>query len=153
LPGKHSNTQIPKVIGCIRRFELTGDAKDRNTANFFWQTVTSSHSYAPGGNSNYEYMGPAGKLNDALTDNTMETCNTYNMLKLTRHLFALQPSATLMDYYEKALYNHILSSQNHETGMMCYFCSVRMGQRNTSATLSIPLPVASAPEWKTRKIR
>jgi len=129
LPGKHSNTQIPKVIGCIRRYELTGDAKDRNTAAFFWQTVTTNHSYAPGGNSNYEYLGPVGKLNDALTDNTMETCNTYNMLKLTRHLFALQPSATLMDYYEKALYNHILSSQNHETGMMCYFVPLRMGTK------------------------
>jgi len=127
LPGKHSNTQIPKIIGCIRRYELTGDAKDQTIAHFFWQTVVNDHTYAPGGNSNYEYMGPARQLNDALTDNTMETCNTYNMLKLTRHLFALQPSATLMDYYERALYNHILSSQNHSTGMMCYFVPLRMG--------------------------
>jgi DUF1680 family protein len=127
LPGKHSNTQIPKIIGCIRRYELTGDTKDETIARFFWQTVVNDHTYAPGGNSNYEYMGPARQLNDALTDNTMETCNTYNMLKLTRHLFALQPSATLMDYYERALYNHILSSQNHSTGMMCYFVPLRMG--------------------------
>jgi DUF1680 family protein len=127
LPGKHSNTQIPKVIGCIRRYELTASEKDKTIANFFWQTVVENHSYAPGGNSNYEYLGPAGKLNDALTDNTMETCNTYNMLKLTRHLFALQPSVNLMDYYERALYNHILSSQNHSNGMMCYFVPLRMG--------------------------
>lgn len=127
LPGKHSNTQIPKVIGCIRRYELTGDDKDKKTATFFWETVTGSHSYAPGGNSNYEYLGPPGKLSEQLTDNTMETCNTYNMLKLTRHLFALQPEARYMDFYEKALYNHILSSQNHETGMMCYFVPLRMG--------------------------
>jgi len=127
LPGKHSNTQIPKVIGCIRRYELTGSEKDKTIADFFWQTVVNNHTYAPGGNSNYEYLGPAGKLNDALTDNTMETCNTYNMLKLTRHLFALQPSANLMDYYERALYNHILSSQNHSNGMMCYFVPLRMG--------------------------
>lgn len=127
LPGKHSNTQIPKIIGCIRRYELTGDAKDKAIARFFWQTVVSDHTYAPGGNSNYEYMGPPNQLNDALTDNTMETCNTYNMLKLTRHLFALRPSATLMDYYERALYNHILSSQDHSTGMMCYFVPLRMG--------------------------
>ncbi|OQP47427.1 hypothetical protein A4H97_07995 [Niastella yeongjuensis] len=127
LPGKHSNTQIPKVIGCIRRYELTADDKDKTIADFFWQTVVNNHSYAPGGNSNYEYLGPANQLNETLTDNTMETCNTYNMLKLTRHLFALQPAASLMDYYERALYNHILSSQDHSTGMMCYFVPLRMG--------------------------
>jgi uncharacterized protein len=127
LPGKHSNTQIPKVIGCIRRYELTASEKDKTIADFFWQTVVNNHTYAPGGNSNYEYLGPAGKLNETLTDNTMETCNTYNMLKLTRHMFALQPSANLMDYYERALYNHILSSQNHSNGMMCYFVPLRMG--------------------------
>jgi hypothetical protein len=87
------------------------------------------HSYATGGNSNYEYLGPPDKLNDYLTDNTTETCNTYNMLKLTRHLFALHPSAALMDYYEKALYNHILASQDHQDGMMCYFVPLRMGTR------------------------
>ena len=68
-----------------------------------------------------------GKLNDELTDNTTETCNTYNMLKLTRHLFAWHPSAALMDYYERALYNHILASQDHRDGMMCYFVPLRMG--------------------------
>jgi uncharacterized protein len=133
LPGKHSNTQIPKVIGCVRRYELTGEAKDKTIAEFFWHTVVNNHTYAPGGNSNYEYFGPEKKLSETLTDNTMETCNTYNMLKLTRHLFALQPSGTLMDYYERALYNHILASQNHETGMMCYFVPLRMGtQKNFS---------------------
>jgi hypothetical protein len=129
LPGRHSNTQIPKVIGTVRRYQLTGDKKDLVTADFFWKTVVLHHSYAPGGNSNYEYLSEPDKLNDKLTDNTMETCNTYNMLKLTRHLFALQPSASLMDYYEKALYNHILASQHHKTGMMCYFVPLRMGTR------------------------
>ena len=102
LPGKHSNTQIPKIIASARRFELTGDTKDKAIADFFWTTVTENHSYATGGNSNYEYLGEPGKLNDKLTENTTETCNTYNMLKLTRHLFAVQPSAALMDYYEKS---------------------------------------------------
>ncbi|HVU59007.1 MAG TPA: beta-L-arabinofuranosidase domain-containing protein [Puia sp.] len=129
LPGKHSNTQIPKVIGCARRYELTGDEKDKTIAEFFWRTVVNDHSYATGGNSNYEYLGPARQLNDHLTDNTTETCNTYNMLKLTRHLFALHPNSMLMDYYEKALYNHILASQNHEDGMMCYFVPLRMGTK------------------------
>jgi DUF1680 family protein len=129
LPGRHSNTQIPKVIGTVRRYELTGTKSDLATGDFFWKTVVNHHSYAPGGNSNYEYLSEADKLNDKLTDNTMETCNTYNMLKLTRHLFALQPSAVLMDYYERGLYNHILASQNHKTGMMCYFVPLRMGTR------------------------
>jgi len=127
LPGKHSNTQIPKIIASARRYELTGDANDKAIADFFWETVVNNHSYATGGNSNYEYLSEPRKLNDKLTENTTETCNTYNMLKLTRHLFATAPSALLMDYYEKALYNHILASQNHETGMMCYFVPMRMG--------------------------
>lgn len=127
LPGKHSNTQIPKIIASARRYELNGDKKDKAIADFFWETIVNNHSYATGGNSNYEYLSEPNKLNDKLTENTTETCNTYNMLKLTRHLFALEPSAKLMDYYEKALYNHILASQNHETGMMCYFVPLRMG--------------------------
>jgi DUF1680 family protein len=129
LPGKHSNTQIPKVIGSARRYQLTGDEKDNTIARFFWETIVNHHSYATGGNSNYEYLGRPDSLNDQLTDNTTETCNTYNMLKLTRQIFAVSPSSTLMDYYEKALYNHILASQNHATGMVTYFVPLRMGGR------------------------
>lgn len=129
LPGKHSNTQIPKLIGSIRRYELTGNADDKTRAEFFWNTVVQHHTYAAGGNSNYEYFGPADQLSETLTENTMETCNTYNMLKLTRHLFALDPDAHYFDYYENGLYNHILSSQNHDDGMMCYFVPLRMGGR------------------------
>lgn len=129
LPGKHSNTQIPKLIGSIRRYQVTGKEDDKKRAEFFWNTVVNNHTYAAGGNSNYEYFGPPGKLSETLTDNTMETCNTYNMLKLTRHLFALQPQASYFDYYENGLYNHILASQNHSDGMMCYFVPLRMGGR------------------------
>ncbi|HTR31340.1 MAG TPA: beta-L-arabinofuranosidase domain-containing protein [Puia sp.] len=129
LAGKHSNTQIPKIIGSARRYELTADARDKRIAESFWSLMVSGHSYATGGNSDYEYLGKPGKLNDELTDNTTETCNTYNMLKLTRHLFAQHPSAALMDYYERALYNHILASQDHRDGMMCYFVPLRMGGR------------------------
>lgn len=127
LPGKHSNTNVPKAIGSARQYELTGNRRDSTIAAFFWETMVKHHSYVIGGNSNYEYCGRPDSLNDRLSDNTCETCNTYNMLKLTRHLFALQPSAALMDYYERALYNHILASQNPETGMMCYFVPLRMG--------------------------
>lgn len=129
LPGKHSNTQVPKLIGTIRRYELTGHAKDFAMSDYFWKTIVYHHSYAPGGNSNYEYLSTPDQLSDKLTDNTMETCNTYNMLKLTRHLYALNPQASYMDYYERALYNHILASQNHQNGSVCYFVPLRMGTR------------------------
>lgn len=129
LPGKHSNTNVPKAIGCARRFELTGSESDKTISSFFWETMTKHHSYVIGGNSNYEYCGPEDKLNDRLSDATCETCNTYNMLKLTRHLFSVSPSSKLTDYYERALYNHILASQNPQTGMMCYFVPLRMGTK------------------------
>ncbi len=129
LPGKHSNTNVPKAIGAARRYTLTGSETDKTISSFFWETMTKSHTYVIGGNSNYEYCGDPNKLNDRLSDNTCETCNTYNMLKLTRQLFAVQPSAAYTDYYERALYNHILASQNPTTGMMCYFVPLRMGTK------------------------
>lgn len=127
MPGKHSNTNVPKAIGSAAQYELTGNERDKTIAAFFWQTMVHHHSYVIGGNSNYEYCGDEDKLSDRLSDNTCETCNTYNMLKLTRHLFSWQPAAAYGDFYERALYNHILASQNPETGMMCYFVPLRMG--------------------------
>ena len=127
MPGKHSNTNVPKAIGSARQYELTGNERDKTIARFFWESMVNHHSYVIGGNSNYEYCGMSDSLNARLSDNTCETCNTYNMLKLTRHLFAWQPSTVLMDYYERALYNHILASQNPTNGMMCYFVPLRMG--------------------------
>lgn len=129
LPGKHSNTNVPKAVGCARRYMLTANPSDLKISSFFWETVTQHHTYVIGGNSNYEYCGPPDKLNDRLSDATCETCNTYNMLKLTRQLFAVAPKSHLMDYYERALYNHILASQNPQTGMMCYFVPLRMGTK------------------------
>jgi uncharacterized protein len=129
MPGKHSNTQVPKAIGSATQYALTGNEREKTIASFFWTTMVNHHSYVIGGNSNYEYCGPEDKLSDRLSDNTAETCNTYNMLKLTRHLFSWQPDSKLADFYERALYNHILSSQNPETGMMCYFVPMRMGAK------------------------
>ena len=120
LAGLHANTQIPKVIGTSRSYELTGNQDHHTISSYFWHTVTHEHSYCIGGNSNYEHFVEPGKLSGELSNKTTETCNTYNMLKLTRHLFAWNPSAELMDFYERALYNHILASQNPETGMVCY---------------------------------
>ncbi|MEP7324189.1 MAG: beta-L-arabinofuranosidase domain-containing protein [Saprospiraceae bacterium] len=131
LPGKHSNTNVPKAIGSARQYELTGQVRDKKIADVFWNVMVHDHTYSIGGNSNYEYCGDAGKLNDGLSDNTCETCNTYNMLKLTRHLFSWSPGSNYMDFYERALYNHILASQHPNTGMMTYFVPLRMGTKKT----------------------
>jgi uncharacterized protein len=127
LEGLHANTQIPKVIGEIRGYELTGNDREKQVPEFFWQTVLKNHTYVIGGNSDGEAFGPAGKLSGRLSDYTTETCNTYNMLKLNRHLFCLEPDAKLADYYERALYNHILASQNPEDGNVCYYVTLRPG--------------------------
>ena len=87
LPGLHSNTQIPKIIGSARQYELTGNPKDERIAEFFWTTMVNHHSYANGGNSSGEYLSTPDKLNDRLTHSTCETCNTYNMLRLTKMLY------------------------------------------------------------------
>ena len=129
LPGKHSNTNVPKAIGSARQYELRGNERDKTIALFFWESMVKHHSYVIGGNSNYEYCGGRDSLSERLSDATCETCNTYNMLKLTRHLFALNPSGELMDYYERALYNHILASQRPTDGMMTYFVPLRMGSK------------------------
>ncbi|MCA9234645.1 MAG: glycoside hydrolase family 127 protein [Planctomycetales bacterium] len=127
LAGKHSNTQIPKVIGAAKIAELTGDEKFATIARFFWTTVVNNHSYVTGGNSLGEHLGPPGKLNDRLGPSTTETCNTYNMLKLTSALFAEEPAGRYADYAERALWNHILASQNRATGMVCYFVPLAAG--------------------------
>ena len=127
LPGKHCNTNIPKLIALSRLYELTGDTSDRKAAEFFWQTVVNHHSYVTGGNGNDEYFGPADKLRDRLGEGTTESCNVYNMLKLTEHLFEWDASAQTADFYERALFNHILSTQNPDDGHVTYNLSLDMG--------------------------
>ena len=127
LPGKHCNTNIPKLIALSRIYELTADTSDRKAAEFFWKTVVNHHSYVTGGNGNEEYFGPEDKLRNRLGEGTTETCNVYNMLKLSEHLFEWEASARVADFYERALFNHILSSQNPETGNVTYNLSLAMG--------------------------
>ena len=134
LQGLHANTQIPKLIGLARRYELTEDVADRTAVEFFWDRVVHHHSYVTGGNSEAEHFGPPDRLSDRLTENTTETCNTHNMLKLTRHLFQWHASAEYADYYERALYNHILASQNPDDGMVCYFVPLKAGAQKTYST-------------------
>ncbi len=126
LPGKHANTQIPKLIGLARRYELSGDENDRRAAEFFWDRVVHHHSYVTGGHCNYEHFGQPDQLNDRLSTDTTETCNVYNMLKLTRLLFGWKPEADLGDFYERALLNHIRSTQ-HPDGRVIYNLSLKPG--------------------------
>ena len=127
LTGLHANTQIPKVIGAARLYELTGEDKYHTIASFFWDVVTKERSYVIGGNSDGEHFPPKEEMSKHIGPATTETCNTYNMLKLTRHLFSWNPLPEYADYYERALYNHILASQNPDDGMMCYYVPLKTG--------------------------
>lgn len=127
LPGKHGNTQVPKLVGLARRYELTGDEGDREGARFFWDRVVHHHSYVTGGHGNHEYFGNPDELSNRLSEGTTETCNVYNMLKLSRHLFEWTGSAEVADYYERAMFNQILSSQNPVDGRVIYNLSLEMG--------------------------
>ncbi|HVT81938.1 MAG TPA: beta-L-arabinofuranosidase domain-containing protein [Phycisphaerae bacterium] len=124
----HSNTQIPKFIGFKRLHELTGKPEYLAAARFFWETVTRTRSFATGGNGDNEHFFPITDFARHLSSaKTMETCCSHNMLRLTRALFLLQPSAELGDYYERALYNTILASQDPDSGMFTYFQPTRPG--------------------------
>ena len=125
LAGKHANTQIPKVIGAAKLYDMTGKEEYQTLSRFFWDQVVYHRSYAFGGNSNAEHFGPVDT--EPLGIISTETCNTYNMLKLTEHLFDWQPDSRYMDYYENALYNHILGSQDPESGMKSYFIPTEPG--------------------------
>ncbi|MEI7421209.1 MAG: beta-L-arabinofuranosidase domain-containing protein [Prolixibacteraceae bacterium] len=127
LAKLHANTQIPKIIGEARGYELTGNESQKTLAKFFWQTVHDHHTYANGGNSDFEFFFAPDKLSEHLSACTTETCNTYNMLKLTRHLFSWTADAKYADYYEQALYNHILAAQDPRTGMASYFMPFKPG--------------------------
>lgn len=126
LDNKHANTQVPKAIGFERIGELSKDKKFEDAGSFFWQTVTQNRTLAFGGNSRREFFPAAAAYTDFINDvEGPESCNTYNMLKLTQDLFRMHPDAKYMDFYERALYNHILSTQNPETGGYVYFTPVR----------------------------
>jgi len=126
LPGKHGNTQIPKLIGLATRYELTGNESDRAAAQFFWNRVVYHHSYVTGGNCDREYFGEPDKLNNRLSEDTTETCKVYNMLKLTRHIFGWDADPAVADFYERALLNHILATQ-HPDGRVIYNLSLKPG--------------------------
>ncbi len=127
LEGKHGNTQVPKLIGSADRYAYTGNPGDILAASFFWDQVVQQHSYATGGHGHDEYFGEPGRLSERVDGRTAETCNVYNMLKLTRRLFAIRPDAHYADFHERALFNHILASLDPEDGRTCYMVPVGRG--------------------------
>jgi hypothetical protein len=132
LKGLHVNTHIPQVIAAARYYELTGDRRYRDIAEYFWDEVVSERSYCTGGTSNGEsWNTDPGKLSTELSTNTTECCCAYNMMKLTRHLFGWAPDARLMDYYERTLFNHRLGTINPEDGTMMYYLPLAPGYWKT----------------------
>ncbi|HKV23633.1 MAG TPA: beta-L-arabinofuranosidase domain-containing protein [Candidatus Acidoferrum sp.] len=127
LKGLHANTNIPKIIGVARRYELSGDTRDREIAQYFWDEVTSERCYVTGGTSNGEHWGnDPGKLSEHLGEYTEECCCGYNMLKLSRHVFGWTGDPRAMDYYERTLWNSRLGTQDDQ-GRKGYFLPLGAG--------------------------
>ena len=127
LNGMHANTQIPKVVGFERIAQIANDQQYRNAARFFWETVVHNRSCVIGGNSVREHFHPIDDFSSMISsEEGPETCNTYNMMKLSRFLFETDGAEKYIDYYERAMYNHILSSQ-HPDGGFVYFTPMRPG--------------------------
>lgn len=143
LNGKHANTTVPKLTGAVKRYTvlteneeyynaLSQGEKDSlnmylEAAKNFWDITIDHHTYVTGGNSQSEHFHEADKIGydatkseyDAST--TCETCNTYNMLKLSKALYHVTGDKKYMDYFERTYTNAILPSQNPETGTTMYF--------------------------------
>ncbi|MGE7826980.1 beta-L-arabinofuranosidase domain-containing protein [Paenibacillus sp. NPDC093718] len=182
IGGLHANQHIPQVIGALKIFQATGEKEYYDMARFFWQAVTEAHTYSIGGTGEGEMFRQPGRIGEYLSDKTAETCASYNMLKLTKDLFAYHPAAEYMDYYERAMFNHILASCDHQpTGGSTYFmplvpggeksfdvsgntCCHGTGLENhmkyseavyfyDESTVYVNLFVASALHWKEREVR
>jgi len=126
LDNKHANTQVPKAIGFQRIAALTKDKEYGKAGSFFWETVTTNRTLAFGGNSRREFFPSVSASGDFIQDvEGPESCNSYNMLRLSEDLFITNPSAKYIDYYERTLFNHILSTQHPVHGGYVYFTPVR----------------------------
>ncbi|WP_294235380.1 glycoside hydrolase family 127 protein [uncultured Sphingomonas sp.] len=127
LANFHANTQVPKLIGLARIHEITGKPEPARGASFFWETVTGHHSYVIGGNADREYFSEPDTIARHVTDQTCEHCNTYNMMKLTRHLYGWKPDGSLFDYYERAHLNHTMAAQHPDNGGFTYMTPLMSG--------------------------
>jgi DUF1680 family protein len=135
LNGLHGNTQVPKLVGSAARYAYAGDRNDLAAATTFWDRVVNHHTFASGGHGKDEYFREPDRLSRILEGRTAETCNVYNMLKLTRKLFALQPDVRYAEFHERALFNHILGSMDAADGATCYMVPVGRGVRREYADM------------------
>lgn len=131
---KHTNTFIPKVIGEARKYELTGDKSSYDVARLFWDIMVGHHSYVTGSSSQKEHFFNPAEFSKYINGYTGETCCTYNMLKLSKHILNWEASPEAADYYERALFNHILAQQDTESGMVCYFLPLLSGAHKVYST-------------------
>jgi hypothetical protein len=136
LAGLHGNTQVPKLLGHLMRYIYTGDKSDGTAAEFFWDAVALHHSYATGGHGRDEYFGPPDQLSERVDGRTNESCNVYNMLKMTRRLFAIKPDIKYAEFEERALFNHVLGSIDPEDGRTCYMVPVGRGVKHEYQDMS-----------------
>jgi DUF1680 family protein len=130
LAGQQGNTQVPKMLGVLMQYIYTGEQSAGTAAKFFWDAVVNDHTYATGGHGKDEYFGPPDQLAERVDGRTSETCNVYNMLKMTRRLFAIDPGIKYAEFEERALFNHILASIDPEDGRTCYMVPVGRGVRH-----------------------
>ena len=134
LRGLHVNTHIPQVIAAARRYEISGDLRFHDVADFFWWEVTSARCYVTGGTSNGEsWQAQPRQLGAELKRgvSTAECCCAYNMLKLTRHLYGWTADPRYFDYYERAMLNHRLGTIRPEKGYSQYYLSLTPGAYKT----------------------
>jgi DUF1680 family protein len=130
----HGNTQIPKICGAARRYELTGEEQYRQLTEFFWDRVVNTRCYATGGTTSAEVWPEPNALAGTLSVNNQECCKTHNMLKVTRYLLRWTGDPAYADYYERAFFNGILGTQRADTGMLIYY---------------VPLATGLAKQWGT----
>ncbi len=135
LSGLHANTQVPKLIGSAARYAYAADPDDLAAATNFWDRVVNHHTFATGGHGKDEYFRDPDRLGAILDGRTAETCNVYNMLKLTRRLFAFAPDIRYAEFHERALFNHVLGSMDPDDGATCYMVPVGRGVRREYADM------------------
>ena len=127
LTHLHGNSTVPKILGAAGIYELSSDKRYRRISEFFWQQIVESRSYVMGNSTYHEHWCEPYKLANELGVTTAESCVPYNLLKLTRHLFSWQPLAEYADYYERALFNHILGAQNPQDAAMMWYVPLASG--------------------------
>ena len=131
LEGMHANQHIPQIVGCMEMYRATGEDRYYEISDFFWKAVTEKHIYVNGGTGENEMFAEPNVIGSRVTRETTEYCASYNMLKLTKELFAYRPEASYMDYYERVMFNHMIPGfYGGAEGKTAYFYPLAPGSVN-----------------------